>query len=485
MKEEKWLGKKIRTANHCYLYDVWTNQLLETDEKVFALLADQEPYEACGKANGDPLAQQEVTDARARGFLSPAMPDICCFSQDRVPAYLDQLRRKGPDHLTLNLTRRCNLSCRYCAYSGAYEGNPTHGADRMSEEVITAALDFYFSFSQKSQYSIGFYGGEPLLEAALLRKAIRQARAKAPAEVVFRLTTNGTLLDEEMCRFLIEEDVRLMISIDGPPAVHDRYRRYADGRGTFADVWQGILRIWEMDSRYAEQRISYNVVAAAPLALAEIQAFWQAYPQIFSGQRLSIVKVNGHPSTLPAEIVRDEVAEFEKKRDRLYQEFKKRALTRAWQDEDVVTAMFRDDFLTFHQRSNLRLENPAPSHGQCLPGDPKCMVDIDGALYMCERVGVDRKIGTVWDGYSLPAVEKILADYNALFSEACRGCWALRLCNKCFVHFRQEDTFATERLADFCRSMRKRWHWIIARYCELREEDPEIFRAMNDAGERR
>ena len=147
--------------------------------------------------------------------------------------------------------------------------------------------------------------------------------------------------------------------------------------------------------------------------------------------------------------------------------------------------MFSDDFLTFHQRAGTRLANPAASHGQCLPGAEKCMVDIDGLLYMCERVGENRPLGSVWEGYQSEKITALLLDYNKLFNQACRNCWAVRLCNKCFVHFRHGEEFDAGRLESFCRSMRKRWHWVIGRYCELREQEQNIFHDLLENLQRR
>lgn len=50
------------------------------------------------------------------------------------------------------------------------------------------------------------------------------------------LQTNGTLLDETVLRFCHAEDIRIGVSLDGPPVVHDRYRRDPAGRGSHARV---------------------------------------------------------------------------------------------------------------------------------------------------------------------------------------------------------------------------------------------------------
>jgi uncharacterized protein len=57
--------------------------------------------------------------------------------------------------------------------------------------------------------------------------------AAAGKEVTFDLTTNATLLDERTIAFLVEHDVRVTVSFDGPRAVQDRQRPFKGGRGSY------------------------------------------------------------------------------------------------------------------------------------------------------------------------------------------------------------------------------------------------------------
>ena len=112
-------------------------------------------------------------------------------------------------NFTLHLTADCNLACRYC-----YE---THSRAHMTEETAKKAVDLAFSFGHdKNGFSL--FGGEPMLERKLIETICRYATEKARAAgtaVRFKMTTNGTLLDEPFLRFANEHNLEIALSHDG------------------------------------------------------------------------------------------------------------------------------------------------------------------------------------------------------------------------------------------------------------------------------
>ncbi len=93
-----------------------------------------------------------------------------------------------------------------------------------------------------------WHGGEStVLKPAFYRKALLlQARLRRRGQVVRNsLQTNGTRLDSAWLRFIRANRFGVGISIDGPPELHDRFRRYASGRPSFEDVMRGMCRLRE------------------------------------------------------------------------------------------------------------------------------------------------------------------------------------------------------------------------------------------------
>jgi sulfatase maturation enzyme AslB (radical SAM superfamily) len=103
--------------------------------------------------------------------------------------------------------------------------------------VLRAALDVLLA-SDVAEPELSFYGGEPLLERPLIRRAMAYLDERAPPGVSprFTLVTNGTLLDARTVRLLALRRVRTFVSFDGVEAAQ-RLR----GGGTFA-VLDALLR---------------------------------------------------------------------------------------------------------------------------------------------------------------------------------------------------------------------------------------------------
>ena len=68
------------------------------------------------------------------------------------------------------------------------------------------------------------------------------------------LQTNGTLLTAEWCQFLKKHNFMVGISLDGPKAIHDRYRRDRKGAGSFDQVMRGLKLL-------QKHNVEYNVLA--------------------------------------------------------------------------------------------------------------------------------------------------------------------------------------------------------------------------------
>ena len=87
-----------------------------------------------------------------------------------------------------------------------------------------------------------WHGGEPTLRPlSFYQKAVELQKKYAGGRVIHNsLQTNGTLLTDEWCRFLKANNWLVGISIDGPEAFHDRYRRDSQGRPSWQKVMEGI-----------------------------------------------------------------------------------------------------------------------------------------------------------------------------------------------------------------------------------------------------
>jgi uncharacterized protein len=157
----------------------------------------------------------------------------------------------------LKVHQRCNLACDYCyIYEMADQGWRDRPAV-MPEHVVRAAADRIGEHARAHdlpEVRLILHGGEPLLAGpARLRSMVTTLRAALPESCrhTVGLQTNGALLDERMLGVLKDLDVKIGVSLDGPPAAHDSHRRRADGRGSFALVNRALTRLASPENRTA------------------------------------------------------------------------------------------------------------------------------------------------------------------------------------------------------------------------------------------
>lgn len=173
--------------------------------------------------------QELMTALEAEHFLSPQ-------EDEQKIADLQGLLEQEPIGLMyLIMTDTCNLACNYCYLSGLLQ--TPHVALNMSRETIQKAVDLYKVVLDGSGMKpiVILYGGEPLVNKEGVVFAIEYASQQLPGTELI-IVTNGTLVDEEMATFLAKYSVSVGLSVDGPPAVHDRNRVTRQGKGTFEAV---------------------------------------------------------------------------------------------------------------------------------------------------------------------------------------------------------------------------------------------------------
>ncbi|HWI80763.1 anaerobic sulfatase maturase [Ramlibacter sp.] len=163
----------------------------------------------------------------------------------------------------------CNLRCDYCFYLEKEQMFAPRQPRRMDERTLEAFVRQYIEAQPGERVVFAWQGGEPtLLGVDWYRRALAlQRRHGRGRRIENTLQTNGTLLDDEWGAFLKENGFLVGISIDGPPALHDRSRVDANGRPSSARVQAGI----EVLRRHAVPFNTLTCVSAAnahaPLAV--------------------------------------------------------------------------------------------------------------------------------------------------------------------------------------------------------------------------
>lgn len=139
----------------------------------------------------------------------------------------------------------CNLDCDYCFYLDKVKLFPNETRFRMSDDVLERYTQQYIDGHPPGTREINFawQGGEPtLMGVDFFRRALdyQKKYGRTGVTITNALQTNGTRLDDEWGRFLHDNGFLVGISIDGPEAIHDRFRRDKGRRGTFQQVMRGL-----------------------------------------------------------------------------------------------------------------------------------------------------------------------------------------------------------------------------------------------------
>jgi len=151
---------------------------------------------------------------------------------------------------------QCNLNCEYCFYlekKTLFGGNEDF---RMSDQVLESYIKRYITSQPTPDVEFVWQGGEPtLLGLDFFERVVELQKPYMGLKTIANsLQTNGTLLNDRWCKFLQKHDFMVGISLDGPKAIHDRYRRDKNGNGSFDKALRGLKLL-------QKHGVNYNVMA--------------------------------------------------------------------------------------------------------------------------------------------------------------------------------------------------------------------------------
>ena len=176
---------------------------------------------ACRVVEKHPLFEE----LSAKGFVRDRLDfDSLAAKWRKKNSYLNT----GPGLHILVLTLRCNHKCLYCQ---AAAGGAAARETDMTPATARKCVDFAFK-STNPGITIEFQGGEPLLNWGALTAAVKHARARAKTagkQLNLALVSNFSLMTEEKARFLMENEVSVCTSLDGPAGLHNKNRVFSGG----------------------------------------------------------------------------------------------------------------------------------------------------------------------------------------------------------------------------------------------------------------
>lgn len=214
--------------------DVHSGSVHLVDDLVWDLLEDyhQITDESLIQKYGQKYGRQNVLEAVDE--IKALEDNGLLFSPDPYQETYSPSGKVEIKSLCLHLAHSCNLRCIYCfAGQGKFGG----AAEMMALDTGRKAIDFLIARSGgRKHLEVDFFGGEPLLNFDVLKELVDYCRKRgdnACKEFSFTLTTNAVLLDEEVTRYLNDQNINVVLSLDGRREVHDAMRLTPGGKGSY------------------------------------------------------------------------------------------------------------------------------------------------------------------------------------------------------------------------------------------------------------
>lgn len=200
--------------------------------------------------------------------------------------------------IVLNVTNQCNLACGYCYEYSADKISNTEGKPKyMEEDVAQSAIDMLIRESaDRPAIHVTFFGGETLLNFRLLRSSVdytKRKSAEAGKHVEFSLTTNATLLNEEIIDFLSEHRVGVTVSIDGDRELNDQMRVFHDGRGSYDVI---VPKIQMLLKRHRTNSIGARVTLSS--GVSHVRRIYEHLTQEVGFNAVGFSPATANPSRL-------------------------------------------------------------------------------------------------------------------------------------------------------------------------------------------
>lgn len=309
----------------------------------------------------------------------------------------------------------CNMRCTYCFEN--FQDQKSYKI--ISEEIIIKSVDFLVN-SNKINYHITFFGGEPLLCGALIKFTIDYANKIAKHRGIFMgysVVTNGTLLDDKYLNMLNENNVNIVLSFDGDPIFQDKYRPLTNGKSSYNIIIEYLHNLFV--SRKGVQ-MGHTIVRPT-LTKEAIPQLVNIYNNLVAlgCEEISFSLVSAKDSDEYA-IDKNDLSVLEEQYSKLadiYMTELKNGISRNKFFESILKKIHRGYTNEYF----------------CDCGKRFIAIGVDGNIYPCEGfIGIDKFTqGNVLDNTLINNNMRMKSIHE---NEQCQNCWAKYLCGGSCYH---------------------------------------------------
>lgn len=316
--------------------------------------------------------------------------------------------------LCLNIAHDCNLKCKYCfAEEGEYHGKRS----MMSSEIGKKAIDFVIKSSgPRKNIEVDLFGGEPLMNFNVVKEIVDYARSieeKYNKNIRFTMTTNATLLTDEIIDYIDKNMGNIVLSIDGRKKVNDNIRLRYDGSGTYDSIMPKIKKMVDRRDKSKQYYVRGTFTRENLDFYEDIMLMANEGFKEISNE--PVVLEEGHPLALRYEDLPVIFEQYDK-------------LT----DEIIKRKKEGNEFKFYHFAMDI---NGGPCVYKrisgCGAGYEYVAVTPEGDIYPCHQfVGKEEfKIGDVENGLNNDTLKEEFKSANIYNKPKCESCWAKFYCS--------------------------------------------------------
>jgi uncharacterized protein len=345
--------------------------------------------------------------------------------------------------LVFEVTDKCNLNCKYCGYGDMYGGYDERKNVNLSINKAYRIIDYLVNFwedkidhSLRRPFTIGFYGGEPLIGIDFIKEITRYIESLniSSKKIHYSMTTNGVLLNKYM-DFIAQKEFRLMISLDGNEQNHS-YRVNHGGQNSHRIIVQNIFLLKNKYPDYFKRFVRFNSVLHNRNSIQDINSFIQS--KFKKKPRISILNNSG--------IKKDKVDEYTRMFQSKEGSIKEADNAKALSDEiflespsihQLTTVLFRHSGNIFDNHKSLLIDPDRTKYlptGTCTPFSRKMFITVSGKILPCELVDHCCSLGQVFEESIELDLTYIATYYNELvskFKNTCKLCSIKGKCQQC------------------------------------------------------
>lgn len=469
------------TEDSYYFYDSGTGKVISCDEEEAGFIEDI-------LTNKLSIEEARSTNYEFSKFIDEESLFLCPEKRSFMIPEKGEFKKKlesSCEQIILELTQICNMRCGYCIYNDHHPEFRGFSSKNMSFEIARKSIDYILSNYERDQFSLTFYGGEPLCNFDVMRKSIDyMLRAYPDIKLHVSFTTNLTLLSNDMVEYfsgLNVNSIDIMCSLDGPRNLHDKFRRYATGEGSFDDSLRGLnLLLNKFYDKDKMKTISINCVMSPPYSKKNMDDI-----KNYFFEELKLPKeIQCNYAYLDKG---DMIFDFDK--DEIIADDLNRKLESSpmeeWAIDNLIANRERTEYFDLVSTEMARVANRMRTeegiisesylHGNCLPGQRRLYITVDGDFRVCEKMGESPKLGDYKNGYEFDKIyEYYIEEYIKYFNNICNSCWARLMCSVCYERTIGENGLTPSIEKVICKGSKRIIKDLFVNYYRLMEEDKDL-----------